>query len=175
MIVSALSILALSSVVSAHGDHSQQPIAGPHRQLWYNTLPGDGGTQVRRSRAAFAHAKASGQEPGARSMRPRRKLTAETHRPIRCFQAFRRSEGCRITPACRATKNDMTLLSSVRQMAQTYALPFCHESLWLFASRDSTADTRRIVGTQALPLTRELLTGPEPDSAPAALDKVLAV
>ena len=31
----------------AHDDHSEQdPIAGPHKSLWYNTLPGDGGTQV---------------------------------------------------------------------------------------------------------------------------------
>ena len=32
--------------VCAHGDHGQVPIAGPHASLWYNTLPGDGGTQV---------------------------------------------------------------------------------------------------------------------------------
>lgn len=29
----------------AHVDH-QKPIAGPHKSLWYNALPGDGGTQV---------------------------------------------------------------------------------------------------------------------------------
>lgn len=29
----------------AHADH-QKPIAGPHKSLWYNALPGDGGTQV---------------------------------------------------------------------------------------------------------------------------------
>lgn len=38
--------LALASAVAAHGDHDQTPISGPHKSLWYNTLPGDGGTQV---------------------------------------------------------------------------------------------------------------------------------
>jgi len=33
-------------VAIAHGTHSQKPIAGPHQSLWYNTLPGDGGTQA---------------------------------------------------------------------------------------------------------------------------------
>lgn len=38
--------LAVTSVL-AHANHEDQtPIAGPHKQLWYNTLPGDGGTQV---------------------------------------------------------------------------------------------------------------------------------
>lgn len=37
--------------VAAHdGDHEDQtPIAGPHKGLWYNSLPGDGGTQVCRA------------------------------------------------------------------------------------------------------------------------------
>lgn len=39
-------LIALAAAVSAHGDHEQEPIAGPHKSLWYNTLPGDGGTQV---------------------------------------------------------------------------------------------------------------------------------
>lgn len=38
-------LLALSALASAHGN-LQTPIAGPHQSLWYNTLPGDGGTQV---------------------------------------------------------------------------------------------------------------------------------
>ena len=40
--------LGLAAVVAAHGDHSsdQTPIEGPLNSLWYNTLPGDGGTQV---------------------------------------------------------------------------------------------------------------------------------
>ena len=39
---------ALAITVSAHGDHAhdQEPIEGPHNGLWYNALPGDGGTQV---------------------------------------------------------------------------------------------------------------------------------
>lgn len=42
-------VAALAVAVSAHGDHEhedQEPVAGPHKSLWYNTLPGDGGTQV---------------------------------------------------------------------------------------------------------------------------------
>ena len=41
----AVTLLALSTAVSAHSSH-QTPLAGPHQSLWYNTLPGDGGTQV---------------------------------------------------------------------------------------------------------------------------------
>lgn len=42
-------IAALAAAVRAHGDHGsdQEPLQGPHKSLWYNTLPGDGGTQVR--------------------------------------------------------------------------------------------------------------------------------
>lgn len=40
------SLLAAAAVVHAHGDHDQEPLEGPHKKLWYNTLPGDGGTQV---------------------------------------------------------------------------------------------------------------------------------
>jgi agmatinase len=40
-------IALLAAEALAHGDHADQaPIAGPHKSLWYNTLPGDGGTQV---------------------------------------------------------------------------------------------------------------------------------
>ena len=37
-----------AAAVAAHGDHGhdQDPLAGPHQGLWYNTLPGDGGTQA---------------------------------------------------------------------------------------------------------------------------------
>lgn len=39
--------LLWAALVAGHGDHdAQTPIAGPHQSLWYNTLPGDGGTQV---------------------------------------------------------------------------------------------------------------------------------
>jgi len=40
------SIAALATAASAHEGHGQTPVAGPHKSLWYNTLPGDGGTQA---------------------------------------------------------------------------------------------------------------------------------
>ncbi|KAH8627250.1 Arginase/deacetylase [Alternaria alternata] len=41
-------VASFAATVAAHGDHGhdQEPLAGPHEGLWYNTLPGDGGTQV---------------------------------------------------------------------------------------------------------------------------------
>lgn len=47
MITSMTSLLAFFALATAHGDPSQSQLAGPHQGLWYNTLPGDGGTQVR--------------------------------------------------------------------------------------------------------------------------------
>ncbi|KAI1039191.1 hypothetical protein LB505_007520 [Fusarium chuoi] len=49
MLYKSLVSLSLASVALAHGDHShdQEPMSGPHQGLWYNTLPGDGGTQSR--------------------------------------------------------------------------------------------------------------------------------
>jgi hypothetical protein len=47
MIFKTFTFLGIASVVIAHGSHDQEPIEGPHQSLWYNTLPGDGGTQVR--------------------------------------------------------------------------------------------------------------------------------
>lgn len=41
-----LALAALVGAAAAHGEHEQTPIEGPHKALWYNTLPGDGGTQV---------------------------------------------------------------------------------------------------------------------------------
>lgn len=47
MIKTIAALITLVGLSTAHGDHSQSPIvAGPHQGLWYNTLPGDGGTQV---------------------------------------------------------------------------------------------------------------------------------
>jgi agmatinase len=46
MISSVAGLLALSTLVTSHGNHGQSQLAGPHQGLWYNTLPGDGGTQV---------------------------------------------------------------------------------------------------------------------------------
>ncbi|KAI9642021.1 hypothetical protein NHQ30_009892 [Ciborinia camelliae] len=42
-----ITVAVLAASAFAHGDHEGQiPIAGPHKSLWYNTLPGDGGTQA---------------------------------------------------------------------------------------------------------------------------------
>lgn len=46
----SLLLLGCAAVAAAHGDHNQKPLSGPLQSLWYNTLPGDGGTQVRASR-----------------------------------------------------------------------------------------------------------------------------
>ncbi|KAK3988655.1 arginase family-domain-containing protein [Cladorrhinum sp. PSN332] len=42
----SLLALSLAAAASAHGNHDQKTTAGPHESLWYNTLPGDGGTQA---------------------------------------------------------------------------------------------------------------------------------
>lgn len=39
-------LASVAALVAAHGDHKQEPIEGPHKGIWYNTLPGDGGTQA---------------------------------------------------------------------------------------------------------------------------------
>ncbi|KAJ5782441.1 Ureohydrolase [Penicillium paradoxum] len=46
MISSVAGLVAFFALATAHGDHSQSQLAGPHQGLWYNTLPGDGGTQA---------------------------------------------------------------------------------------------------------------------------------
>ncbi|KAJ9165424.1 Agmatinase 1 [Coniochaeta hoffmannii] len=45
---SSVLALCLTALAAAHGDHheDQTPIAGPLQALWYNRLPGDGGTQA---------------------------------------------------------------------------------------------------------------------------------
>lgn len=40
-------LASLLAVAIAHDDHEQITFEGPHEGLWYNTLPGDGGKQVR--------------------------------------------------------------------------------------------------------------------------------
>lgn len=49
---SALLALGWAAIATAHAGHeqSQKIVAGPHKSLWYNRLPGDGGTQARPSR-----------------------------------------------------------------------------------------------------------------------------
>ncbi|KAK8070186.1 hypothetical protein PG994_006802 [Apiospora phragmitis] len=46
MMHATLFALGLATVASAHGNHDQKPISGPHKGLWYNNLPGDGGKQA---------------------------------------------------------------------------------------------------------------------------------
>ena len=46
MLRSSFIASCLAAAVAAHGDHNQKIVAGPHQGLWYNNLPGDGGTQV---------------------------------------------------------------------------------------------------------------------------------
>ena len=47
MLTNVLVAAFLAASALAHSDDEHQlPIAGPHKALWYNTLPGDGGTQV---------------------------------------------------------------------------------------------------------------------------------
>lgn len=48
-------LLSFAAIVAAHGDHdhNQEPMSGPFDGLWYNSLPGDGGTQVRNSNSRF--------------------------------------------------------------------------------------------------------------------------
>lgn len=38
--------LGWAAVVAAHAGHDQESMSGPHQSLWYNALPGDGGTQA---------------------------------------------------------------------------------------------------------------------------------
>ncbi|UNI21328.1 Agmatinase [Purpureocillium takamizusanense] len=46
MISDILLALACVGSAAAHAGHEQKTLAGPHQSLWYNTLPGDGGTQA---------------------------------------------------------------------------------------------------------------------------------
>ena len=46
MLSSLVYLAAFAATVQAHGDHQTVIKEGPHKALWYNTLPGDGGTQV---------------------------------------------------------------------------------------------------------------------------------
>lgn len=50
MIANIFTIALLATGALAHGDHGHDQIPMqlfPQKALWYNTLPGDGGTQVR--------------------------------------------------------------------------------------------------------------------------------
>lgn len=83
MLTNILTVALLAISALAHGDHDNQiPIQGPHKALWYNTLPGDGGTQV-------------GQ------LDPRRVLgmDIDEYRPTLCSPASQPSVVCRTTLA----------------------------------------------------------------------------
>ncbi|PSR82144.1 arginase family-domain-containing protein [Coniella lustricola] len=43
---STILLLTWTSVVSAHTGHHQEPLSGALESVWFNTLPGDGGTQA---------------------------------------------------------------------------------------------------------------------------------
>lgn len=54
-----LAVVVFVHRCTAHSSHDQAPIAGPHKSLWYNTLPGDGGTQVGRCEGTSGEAMGS--------------------------------------------------------------------------------------------------------------------
>ena len=92
--------LSFAALVAAHGDHDQTPISGPHQDLWYNTLPGDGGTQVC--------------EP---KLQPEKNVFADSFtRQIQSSLESPRSVVSNTTHASRATTQSMTLRSSVSSM-----------------------------------------------------------
>lgn len=49
-IIVFLTVLGLLHRTIAHSSNGQNPIAGPHEGIWFHPLPGDGGTQVVKSR-----------------------------------------------------------------------------------------------------------------------------
>jgi hypothetical protein len=101
MLFKALVTAACASCALAHANHDQTPIEGPHRSLWYNTLPGDGGTQVRRSE----------------NMLERRLILS---RPTLSFQASRLSAVCPTSHVSPAIMRNMTLHSSVRTRPRSF-------------------------------------------------------
>ncbi|KAI9693458.1 MAG: hypothetical protein M1820_009251 [Bogoriella megaspora] len=59
-------LCACGAIAAAHSSHDQTPIQqGPHKSLWYNTLPGDGGTQERPSIRAHLIGQALGLDQAA--------------------------------------------------------------------------------------------------------------
>ncbi|KAF2089932.1 Arginase/deacetylase [Saccharata proteae CBS 121410] len=47
MVGMVAALAGLVALAAAHGDHEdQKPVSGPHKGLWYNSLPGDGGKQA---------------------------------------------------------------------------------------------------------------------------------
>ncbi|KAK7976817.1 magnesium transporter NIPA-domain-containing protein [Apiospora arundinis] len=46
MMHTSIFVLGCAAIASAHGNHDQKPLSGPHKSLWYNNMPGDGGKQA---------------------------------------------------------------------------------------------------------------------------------
>jgi agmatinase len=55
MKISYWSFLTFANITVAHSHHDQSPLLGPHKKLWYNVLPGDGGTQVCKPRSSYKY------------------------------------------------------------------------------------------------------------------------
>ena len=102
MLFKALVTAACASCALAHANHDQTPIEGPHRSLWYNTLPGDGGTQVDRPLLLID-------------------CQLTENRPIQSFLASRPSAVCLTSLALPAIRRNMTLPSSVGAIKYTMA------------------------------------------------------
>ena len=100
-------VLAAGGVVVAH-EHQGDPrvylsAQGPHKErLWYNTLPGDGGTQVF---CSFCSETCGGE------VADRKKI-----RRIRCSRGFQRLGGCRIFRVWRLRRRRMILRSWERRL-----------------------------------------------------------
>jgi hypothetical protein len=83
MKTSQFSLFLLANIVVGHGNHDQSPLLGPHKKLWYNVLPGDGGTQVCEPRIGVM-------------------LVLRKDRRILCFLAYQRLVELRTTRVCLA-------------------------------------------------------------------------
>ena len=99
----ALGWAAMIWIATGHDghEHSQKVVAGPHKSLWYNRLPGDGGKQV-----------CTLSSPRV----PDFALSLVTNMPIRPTPSFRASlplAVCRTSPVLRTPMPSTTLLSSV--------------------------------------------------------------
>ncbi|TVY57207.1 putative agmatinase 1 [Lachnellula cervina] len=105
MLTNILTVAILATSALAHGDHEHQvPIAGPHKALWYNTLPGDGGTQV-----------------GQLSPHIHKEYVLTVERPIRSSLVSRLSVACHIFRVWLRMKQRMILPFSVLRL--TLELP----------------------------------------------------
>lgn len=102
----AIAFLAgLVAITAAHEDHAQAPVEGPHKGLWYNTLPGDGGTQV-----------STAEKTGDPHPLSNHLLTCN-RRPIQSSPASQPSAASAITHVLRATKLSTISPSSVQPLS----------------------------------------------------------